>query len=42
VKLAASPGGKLARVKIGVAPLRLLTTTTLVSVMLPALLTVPL
>ena len=42
VKLLMAPGSSVATVKTGVAPLRLLRTMTLVSVMLPALLTVPL
>jgi len=41
-KLATSPGANVAAVKTGVVPVRSLTTTTLVSVMFPALLTLPL
>ena len=37
-----APGGNAAAVKTGVAPLKLFRITTLVSMMLPALLTVPL
>jgi hypothetical protein len=42
VKLIIVPGASVAVVKTGVVPLKLFTTLTLVSVMLPALLTVPL
>jgi hypothetical protein len=42
LKLTTSPGASAAAVKTGVAPLRLFRTTTFVSVMLPAFLTVPL
>jgi hypothetical protein len=42
VKLATPPGANVAAVKTGVLPVRSLTTTTLVKVTLPALLTVPL
>jgi hypothetical protein len=42
VKLATVPGGKLASVKMGVAPVRLFSTTTFVKVMLPVFRTVPL
>jgi hypothetical protein len=42
VKLATPPGANVAAAKTGVLPVRSLTTTTLVKVTLPALLTVPL
>src|SRR2546421_4035047 len=42
VKWAVALGASVARVRSGVAPLRLFTTTTLVRVTLPELLTVPL
>ena len=42
MKLAAAPGASEAAVKMGVDPLRLFKTTTLVSRILPVLLTEPL
>jgi hypothetical protein len=42
VKLVTAPGASVANEMTGVAPLKLFTTTTLVSMMLPALLTLPL
>ena len=41
MKLATARGAREARVKIGVFPVRLFTTTMLVNVILPELLTVP-